>query len=154
MKLLQADLMNYDTGDRLEKCHSIASLLDTAHAHGDFALRGKEGCREEKLFVQFLALLQDSAISLQVMTKHEHLLMSDRELLREFLAANPESIDRSAAEHHQLAFGLLKETIQLIQMASETFQKVKKRNVQELETDEARGRYQRAYDSFQKQTPG
>src|SRR2546425_678421 len=83
VKLLQGDLMNYPVGDRLEKCRHITYLLQLAHEHAAFALRGLDSSREEKLFVQFLELLLDSAQALQVMTKHENLLVSDRELLRE-----------------------------------------------------------------------
>jgi len=151
MKLLQGDLMNYEVADRLDKCRAITTSLQLAHEHGEYALRGMESCREEKLFVQFLALLLDSAQALQVMTKHEHLLMSDRELLREFLSQNAELIDRSAAEHRQLAQNLLKETIQLIQMAAEAFKKLNEKNLGELDKDDSRARYQRASDSFQKQ---
>ena len=151
VKLLQGDLMNYEVRDRLEKCRAITSLLHLAHEHSDFALRGMQPGREEKLFVQFLALLLDSAQSLQVMTNHENLLMSDREVLREFLSSNAEMLDRSAAEHRQLAHNLLKETIQLIQMAADAFTKLKEKSLAELENDTVRARYKRAYDSFQRQ---
>jgi hypothetical protein len=101
--------------------------------------------------VQFLNLLLDSAQSLLAMTKHEHLLMSDRELLRELLAQDPELIARSAAEHRQLALNLLKETTQLIQMAAGAFDKLKEGNKQAFGTDDSAARYQRAYESFSKQ---
>ncbi len=151
VKLLQGDLMNYDVPDRLEKCRAITSLLNLANEHGNFAMRGTDPCREEKLFVKFTALLLDSAHSLQVMTKHELLLMSDRELLREFLGQNGEPIDRSAAEHRQLALNLLKETLQLIQMAADAFHKLKTQNLAVLDKDDAHARYLRAYESFQRQ---
>lgn len=153
VRFLQGDLMNYPAADRLEKGRAIVSLFQFAREHADFAQRGVEAKREEKLFLQFLDLLLDSAQALQVMTKHEHLLASDRELLRELLGENLEMIDRSAAEHRQLAHNLLKETIHLIQMAAETFRKLKEKNLAEFGKDDSRARYQRAYESFQKQRP-
>ena len=73
--------------------------------------------------------------------------------LRELLGQDSELIDRSATEHRQLAQNLLKETIQLIQMAAQAFQKLKDKNLAELGADDSRSRYQRAYASFQKQVP-
>lgn len=152
VKLLQGDLMNYEVRDRLDKCRAITSLLHLAHQHSDFSQRGMESGREEKLFTQFLALLLDSAQSLQVLSNHENLLVSDRELLKEFLGSNAETLDRSAAEHRQLANNLLKETIQLIQVAADAYKRLKEKNLSELDGDDSRARYKRAYDSFQKQT--
>jgi len=150
LRSLQGDLMNYPVEDRLEKCKAIVALLQSAREHADFALRGVDSTREEKLFVSFLDLLLDSAQALQVMTKHEHLLASDRELLRELVGENLERTERSAAEHRQLACNLLKETNHLIQMAAETFRKLKEKNHGELARDESRARYQKAFDSFQR----
>jgi hypothetical protein len=153
VKLLQGDLMNYPVSDRSEKCRAITTLIHLAKEHADFSMRGIECSREEKLFLQFLVLLLDSAQALQVMTKHEQLLASDRELLHEFLGQDTELIERSAAEHRQLAQTLLKETIQLIQMATDAFGKLKEKNLAEFDKHDARPRYQRAYDSFLKQRP-
>jgi hypothetical protein len=113
-------------------------------------MRGIEACREEQLFVRFLDLLLDSAQALLVMTKHEHLLASDREMLRELLGANAELVDRSAAEHRQLAQSLLRETTQLIQMADETFRKLQENDLAEFGKNDSLARYQRAFDSFQR----
>jgi hypothetical protein len=151
VKLLRGDLMNLEVAERLEKCRSVTALIQLAKDHADFALRGVESSREEKLFVQFLGLVLDSAQALVVMAKHEHLLVSDRPLLRELLGQHADMADRSAAEHRQLAHSLLKETVQLIQMAEETFQKLKNKTTEEFGKDDSKARYQRAYESFQKQ---
>ena len=151
VKLFRGDLQHLEVGDRLEKCRAIAILLQFAREHATFALRGMDGIREEKLFLRFLELFLDSAQALQVVTKHEQLFVSDRELLSEFLGQNTEGIDRSAAEHHQLAIDLIEETIQLIQMADASFQKLKEKNQAEFGNDDYRPRYQRAYESFLKQ---
>lgn len=151
VKLLQGELMNYEIGDRLRKCRTITRVLELANEHADFALRGFNSCREEKLFIQFLRLLLDSAKALQVMTKHEYLLVSDREFLREFFGQQFEVIDRSAAEHGQLARNILKETVQLIQMASGSFDRLREKNLGELAKGDGRDRYQRAYESFRQQ---
>jgi hypothetical protein len=153
VKLLQGDLMNYPANDRWEKCRAITGFIQLAKEHADFAMRGMECSREEKLFLQFLVLLVDSAQALQVMTKHEHLLASDRELLRELLGQDTELIERSAVEHRQLAQNLIRETVQLIQMATTAFDKLKQKNLAEFDKDDARPRYQRAHDSFLKQRP-
>jgi hypothetical protein len=153
VKLLEGDLMNYSAADRWEKCRAISSFIQLAKEHADFAMRGMECGREEKLFLQFLVLLLDSAQALQVMTKHEHLLASDRELLRELLGQDTELIERSAAEHRQLASNLTKETVLLIQMATKAFERLKEKNLGEFDKDDARPRYKRAHESFLKQRP-
>jgi hypothetical protein len=150
VKLLRGDLMNVEVSERLEKCRSVTALVQLALEHADFALRGVDSSREEKLFVQFLGLVLDSAQALVVMTKHEHLLLSDRALLNELLGQNSDTADRSAAEHRHLAQSLLKETVQLIEMAEKTFQMLKDKTMEEFGKDDSKARYQRAYESFQK----
>ncbi len=150
MKTLQGNLMSYDVADRMERCRSASAALSLAHDHANFALRGIDPCREELLFVDFLQLLQDSVQSLQVLTKHEHLMISEQDVLQEFLRESPEEIARSAAEHRQLAEGLLKETLQLIQMAADAWQRLRAANQTSCGT-ECMSRYRRAYESFQRQ---
>lgn len=151
VKLLRADLMNYDVADRFEKCRLITSVLQSSAEHSDFALRGADGCKEEELFARFVGVLLDSAQSLLSMTKHEQMLATDRVLVREFLGKEVELLDRSAAEHRQLAQNILRETIALIEMSADSFRKLKEKNLADLDAEESRKRYQRAYESFQRQ---
>jgi hypothetical protein len=129
---------------RRVRIRRILDHVQEAYQEAIYALRGYKGSRAEKQFVRYLDLTYDAAKAAQVMVQHEALLKEDKSFMPQFLGASTAKLVGFEVAHRGMVGKILNVMNEIASLASDTFQKLRKNNMEALSPNESK-RYQNAY---------
>lgn len=147
VELLYTPLQNLTTAERIIHAEVIISLLKTAESHAFFAIQSSGTVAQETDFLRFLKLISDNVQSAHAMMQHQLHLEAEESFLCQFLSATPEQCVLPAMHYQRRAEDILQGLWNILQLAHTAYRNLQQTNLDSL-TEEEKGRYRKAYDSF------
>lgn len=147
VELLYTPLQNLTTAERIIHAEVIISLLKTAESHAFFAIQSSGTVAQETDFLRFLKLISDNVQSAHAMLQHQLHLEAEESFLCQFLSATPEQCVLPAMHYQRRAEDILQGLWNILQLAHTAYRNLQQTNLDSL-TEEEKGRYRKAYDSF------
>ena len=147
VELLYTPLQNLTTAERIIHAEVVISLLKTAESHAFFVIQSSGTIAQETDFLRFLKLISDNVQSAHAMLQHQLHLEAEESFLCQFLSATPEQCVLPAMHYQRRAEDILQGLWNILQLAHTAYRTLQQTNLDRL-TEEERGRYQKAYESF------
>lgn len=150
VELLNMPLQDLDTASRIQQTETILFLLRIAELHAFFAARSTSASSQEHDFLRFIKLLVDNVQSIHAMMQHQSHLEEDKSFLCQFLAATPEQCALPAMHYQRRSEDLFEGLWHILQIAHTPYRHLQQTTFDHM-TEEERGRYRKAYDSFREE---
>jgi hypothetical protein len=148
MDLLCQPVEALGTEARAVHIRHVHDALRKAHDHAAFALKGTTPLQQELDFVRFLELKARNTESALAMLQHQLEFEKEEGFLSKFLAACREETMLPAQQYRRRAEDILQGMWHLVRRAQSNYTALSRLNQDALPADQ-KGRYRRAYRSFQ-----
>lgn len=138
VELLHMPLGSMDTDQRINHLEKVKAFLGCSEEHGVFGMRSSHVLPQEKDFVHFIKLVQESVISVLSMIQHLQHIRAEEGFLGRFLRGSGKELFQPAQHYERRADDIMQGLWQMLRLSHVPYQSLHREQFSGFSQDESR----------------